>query len=68
MSDSIRLCSTALECPDAKVPAFYAEITGGSVTFADDSWTVVKGPNGHRVFAPAGHPFCLSTWDFPDQA
>jgi catechol 2,3-dioxygenase-like lactoylglutathione lyase family enzyme len=125
MSDSIRLCSAALECPDAKaLAAFYAEITGGRVTYSDDNWAVVKGPNGrldfqtapgympptwpdpassmqmhldfdvsdlestearvlaagatrlrsepgehYRVFAdPAGHPFCLSTWDFPDQA
>jgi predicted RNA polymerase sigma factor len=27
--------------------AFYADITGGRVTFAN----------------PAGHPFCLTTWD-----
>jgi Glyoxalase-like domain len=102
MSDSIRLCSTALECPDAKVlAAFYAEITGGWVTYYDDSWAVAASsmqmhldfdiddldsaeprvlaagatrlrsePGEHfRVFTdPVGHPFCLTTWDFPDQA
>jgi predicted enzyme related to lactoylglutathione lyase len=38
MSDSIRLGSVALECPDAgQLAAFYAEITGGTVTSADKS-------------------------------
>jgi len=121
MSDSIRLSSVALDCPDAgKLAAFYAEITGGEVTYLDEIWATVKGPGGRidfqtatgylppswpdpassmqmhldfyvddlpaaeaRVLAagatryevqpnadhclvfadPAGHPFCLSTWD-----
>jgi catechol 2,3-dioxygenase-like lactoylglutathione lyase family enzyme len=121
MSDSIRLSSVALDCPDAgKLAAFYAEITGGEVTYLDEVWATVKGPGGRidfqtapgylppswpdpassmqmhldfyvddlpaaeaRVLAagatryevqpnadhclvfadPAGHPFCLSTWD-----
>jgi catechol-2,3-dioxygenase len=121
MSDSIRLSSVALDCPDAgKLAAFYAEITGGEVTYLDEAWATVKGPGGRidfqtapgyqppswpdpasamqmhldfhvddlhaaeaRVLAagatryevqpnadhclvfadPAGHPFCLSTWD-----
>jgi hypothetical protein len=34
MSDTIRLSAVALECPDAgKLAAFYAEITGGKITF-----------------------------------
>ena len=121
MSDSIRLGSVALDCPDARVLArFYAGITAGEVTFESDGWVTVNGPGGRmdfqtaaghrpptwpdpasslqmhldfvvddldaaearvlaagatkyavqpnadhcRVFAdPAGHPFCLSTWD-----
>jgi hypothetical protein len=35
MSDSIKLGSVALECPDAsQLAGFYAEITGGTVTSA----------------------------------
>jgi catechol 2,3-dioxygenase-like lactoylglutathione lyase family enzyme len=121
MSDSIRLSSVAVDCPDAgALAAFYAEITGGKVTFSNESWATVNGPGGRidfqtapghtpptwpdptssmqmhldfyvddlaaaeaRVLAagatrcdvqpnaahclvyadPAGHPFCLSTWD-----
>ncbi|OLE25820.1 MAG: hypothetical protein AUG44_14915 [Actinobacteria bacterium 13_1_20CM_3_71_11] len=123
MSDSIRLSSITLDCPEAgKLAAFYAEITGGTVTYASELWATVNGPNGRidfqtapghtpptwpdptspmqmhldlyvddlasaeaRVLAagatkyeyqpnpdhclvyadPAGHPFCLSTWDVP---
>jgi hypothetical protein len=121
MSDSIKLSSVALDCPNAgKLAAFYADITGGKVTFLHESWATVNGPGGRfdfqtargyippnwpdptssmqmhldfyvddldaaeaRVLAagatkydfqpnddhcyvyadPAGHPFCLSTWD-----
>ena len=123
MSDSIRLSSITLDCPQAgKLAAFYAEVTGGTVTYASELWATVNGPNGRidfqtapghtpptwpdptspmqmhldlyvddlasaeaRVLAagatkyeyqpnpdhclvyadPAGHPFCLSTWDVP---
>jgi len=121
MSDSIKLSSVALDCPDAgKLAAFYADITSGKVTFLHEAWATVNGPGGRidfqtvpgytpptwpdptssiqmhldfyvddldaaeaRVLAagatkydfqpnddhcfvyadPAGHPFCLSTWD-----
>ena len=121
MTDSIRLTSVTVNCPDARaLAAFYADILGGVVTSADPVWATVTGPAGridfqsspdHRpptwpepttpiqmhldflvddlqatearvlaagatkyehqpnddhclVFAdPAGHPFCLSTWD-----
>jgi catechol 2,3-dioxygenase-like lactoylglutathione lyase family enzyme len=121
MSDSIRLSSVAINCPNAaELAAFYADITGGQITFADPAWATVNGPGGRidfqtvadhtpptwpepispiqmhldfyvddlaateaRVLAagatkydvqpnpdhccvfadPAGHPFCLSTWD-----
>jgi hypothetical protein len=124
MSDSITLCSVTLDCPDAVALAeFYAQITGGRVSFRHETWATVKGPGGRidfqtapgyappawpdpaspmqmhldfdvddlaaaearvlaagatkydvqpnehcRVYAdPAGHPFCLSTEDVPDQ-
>jgi catechol 2,3-dioxygenase-like lactoylglutathione lyase family enzyme len=121
MSDSIRLSSVAIDCPNAgELADFYADITGGTVTFRSDAWATVDGPGGRidfqtdpayvpptwpdpavpiqmhldftvddldataaRVLAagatryghqpnddhclvfadPAGHPFCLSTWD-----
>lgn len=123
MSDKISLGSVALECPDAVALAeFYAEITGGRVTFRDSAWATVRCPGGRldfqsspgysapswpdpassmqmhldfdvdeldatearvlaagatrfdvqpnehcRVYAdPAGHPFCLSTQDIPE--
>ena len=124
MSDSITLCTVTLECPDAVgLAEFYAQITGGRVSFRHETWATVKGPGGRidfqtapgytppawpdpaspiqmhldfdvddlatseaRVLAagatkydvqpnehclvyadPAGHPFCLSTEDVPDQ-
>jgi catechol 2,3-dioxygenase-like lactoylglutathione lyase family enzyme len=121
VSDSIRLSSVAIDCPDAPaLAAFYADITGGRVTVAHQAWATVEGPGGRidfqtvagyvppawpdpaapaqlhldfvvedrdaaeaRVLAagarrydvqpnpdhctvyadPAGHPFCLTTWD-----
>jgi hypothetical protein len=125
VSDSITFCAVAIDCPDAgRLAAFYAEITGGKVTYQDPQWATVKGPGGRidfqtapghqpptwpdktssmqmhldldvddldaaearvlaagatkydfqpghhfRVFAdPAGHPFCLSTSDVPDNS
>ena len=51
MSDSVRLISVALDCPDAgELAAFYAEITGGKVTFLDDRWAAVKVPGGRIDF------------------
>ena len=66
MSDSIKLCSVTLECPDAReLAAFYAEITGGKVTFLHDCWATVKGPGGRIDFqtAPGYRP---PAW--PDRA
>ncbi len=51
MSDSIRLSSVAINCPDAaELAAFYADITGGQVTFADPAWATVNGPGGRIDF------------------
>ena len=66
MSDAIRLSSVALDCPDARgLAAFYADITGGRVTFAGDQWATVDGPGGRIDFqtAPGYRP---PSW--PDEA
>ena len=76
MSDSIKLSSVALDCPQAgELAAFYAEITGGKITFLHESRASVRCPGGRidfqtvPVFAdPAGHAFCLSSQDVPEEA
>jgi hypothetical protein len=63
MSDSIRLSSVALDCPDAgELAAFYADITGGRVVVAGDAWATVDGPGGRidfqtvQGYVPPGWP------------
>jgi len=54
MSDSIKLVPVTVDCPDARsLAAFYATITGGAVTFADEGWAEVEGPNGCIDFQTA---------------
>lgn len=51
MSDSIKLSSVAINCPNAgNLAAFYAEITGGKVTFRHEAWATVNGPGGRIDF------------------
>ena len=51
MSDSIGLSSVTVNCPDAtRLAGFYAEITGGQVTFAHPSWATLVGPGGRIDF------------------
>ena len=51
MSDSIRLSSVALDCPHAgELATFYADITGGAVTFMHATWATVNGPGGRIDF------------------
>ena len=51
MSDLITLSSAALDCRDAReLAAFYAEITGGRVIFANDAWATIDGPGGRIDF------------------
>src|SRR4051794_25257322 len=46
-----RLSSPTVHCPDAPALArFYADLTGGAVTFASAGWAVVNGPNGRIDF------------------
>jgi hypothetical protein len=65
MSDSIKLSSVTLDCPNAgDLAAFYADITGGKVTFLNDAWATVNGPGGRIEFqtAPGYTP---PTWPDP---
>jgi catechol 2,3-dioxygenase-like lactoylglutathione lyase family enzyme len=65
MSDTIKLSSVALDCPDAtKLAEFYAQITGGRVTYAEGDWATVKGPNGRLDFQTAPD-FVAPTWPDP---
>ena len=51
MSDSIRLSSVAINCPDpTSLARFYAEITGGAVVLSNDAWATVDGPGGRIDF------------------
>ncbi|HEY0166108.1 MAG TPA: VOC family protein [Jatrophihabitans sp.] len=65
MSNSIRLSSIALDCPDAgELAAFYADITDGEVVFVSAEWATVDGPGGRIDFqtAPGYTP---PTWPHP---
>ncbi len=47
MSDTIRLSSITVNCPDARSLApFYADITGGEITFTHREWATVMTPGG----------------------
>ncbi len=51
MSDAITLSGVTLDCPDARrLAAFYVDITGGTVRFADDSWASIEVPGGRLEF------------------
>ena len=51
MSDTIRLSSVAVNCPDAPaLAAFYADITAGEVVIANAAWAIVDGPGGRLDF------------------
>jgi len=51
MSDAITLSGVTLDCPNARRLAdFYAAITDGTVSFADDSWATVVAPGGRIEF------------------
>ncbi len=65
MSNSIRLVTVTLDCPDAgRLAAFYAQITGGAVSYEDNKWARVIGPGGRIDFttAPGYRP---PTWPDP---
>ena len=65
MSDSIRLSSVTVDCPNApELAAFYAEITRGTVVSQSEAWATVNGPNGRIDFqtVPGYRP---PTWPDP---
>ena len=65
MSDSIKLSSVTLDCPNAgNLAAFYADITGGKVTFLNDAWATVNGPGGRIEFQTAPR-YTAPTWPDP---
>jgi Glyoxalase-like domain len=65
MSDSIKLSSVALNCPEAgKLAAFYADITDGMVTYVDEHCATVQGPGGRIDFQTAAG-FVAPTWPDP---
>jgi uncharacterized glyoxalase superfamily protein PhnB len=57
MTDSISLSTVTLDCPDARtLAAFYADITGGRITFESESWATLRCPGGRIDFQSArGH-------------
>jgi Glyoxalase-like domain len=66
MSDSITFGSVALDCPNAgELAAFYAEITGGKITYRHASWATVRCPGGRIDFQTA-RAYGPPTW--PDAA
>lgn len=66
MSDEIRLSSTTVNCPDARALAgFYAEITGGEVTFAHASWATVRTAGG-RIDLQTVEGYEPPGWPGPD--
>ena len=65
MSDSIRLSSVAINCPNAgELAAFYADITDGQVTFANEAWATVNGPGG-RIDFQTVPGYTPPTWPEP---
>ena len=65
MSDSIRLASVTLDCPDTKrLATFYAEITGGTVTNSDEHWATVICRSGRMDFQRVG-TYAPPTWPDP---
>jgi len=61
----LKLAPVTVDCPDApSLARFYATITGGRVTFENEGWAEVEGPNGAIDFqtAPDHRP---PTWPDP---
>jgi hypothetical protein len=66
MSDFVKLSAVTLDCPNAgELAAFYADITGGTVTFQDEAWATVNGRGGRIDFqtVPGYRP---PTWPDPN--
>lgn len=62
MSDAIRLSSVTVNCPDAgALASFYAEITGGDVTFSHPAWATVATAGG-RIYLQTVEGYEAPEW------
>jgi hypothetical protein len=67
VSDSIKFGGVTLDCPNAgELAAFYAEITGGTVTVPGDSWALTTCPDGSDICFQAAPDYAPPSW--PDAA
>ncbi len=65
MSDSITLSSVALDCPNAgELAEFYADITGGTITFRHQAWATIRCPGG-RIDFQTVPGYIPPTWPDP---
>ncbi len=65
MSDAIRLSSMTVNCPDARALAdFYAQITGGEVTYSHPAWATVISPGG-RIDLQTVEDYQAPEWPGP---
>ncbi|MGI8416147.1 MAG: VOC family protein [Nakamurella sp.] len=66
MSDSIRLSSVTLNCPDAATLAeFYAAITGGKITFSHPTFATLHSQGG-RIDFQTVERYLAPSW--PDES
>jgi catechol-2,3-dioxygenase len=66
VSDSIKFGGVTLDCPHAgELATFYAEITGGKVTLADDSWAMVTCPDGSDICFQTAPGYTRPNWPDP---
>jgi len=65
MSDSITLSSVVLDCPNAgELAEFYADITGGTITFRHQAWATIRCPGG-RIDFQTVPGYIPPTWPDP---
>jgi catechol-2,3-dioxygenase len=68
LSDSIKLSSVTLDCPNAReLAAFYADITGGRVIAQNNAWATVDGPGG-RIDFQTVPGYTPPTWPDPSSS
>ena len=63
MSNSITFGGLTIDCPQVEeLAAFYAEITGGEVSTAGDSWAMVSCPGGSPICFQLAPDYVRPTW------
>jgi catechol-2,3-dioxygenase len=63
MPESIKFGGVTLDCTDAgELAAFYADITGGSITIPGDSWAMITCPGGVPICFQASSDYTPPTW------